>query len=139
MFTIIILIAVVIFSIGYLSSLTPTQRTITIRYTLNICTLGVVYIFRAGKEGSKIAFQGGRVAGNKMALGGMESFKDMATANNTTASEGGAVRIAIRKSQEHGAALGMSDVADNLKKLADADAKLVKEMEAELEAILKGL
>jgi len=136
MFTLIILVAVAIFSFGALKAMTPTQRSITIKYAINLLTLGIVYIFRAGKEGAKIAYQGGRVAGSEMSLSGTSSFKSMAVSNKEIASEGGATKLAIKKSQSHGEALGLSNVAAELKAKADANALLIAEKEAELEALL---
>lgn len=136
MFTLIIIIALLVFVVGYLKSLTPTQRSITIRYSINVLTLGTVYIFRALKEGFKIMYQAGRVSGTTMAIGGQASFKSMAVTNNEITTEGGAVKIAIKKSQSHGGALGLSNVAADLKAKADANALIVAEREAELEALL---
>jgi hypothetical protein len=136
MFTLIIIIAGLIFAAGYLKSLTPTQRAITIRWTMNKLTLGIVYTARGAKEGAKIAYQAGKYSGSEVALKGMSQFKSMAESNKAIAEEGGSTKIAIRKSQQHGSTLGLSNIADDLKAKADANALKLAEAEAELEAIL---
>lgn len=127
MFTFIIIIAVVIFSVGALKSMSPEERSIVIRRTLNMLTFGVVYLFRAGKEGAKISYHAGRVAGATLSLEGQDTLHSMAEHNQSVAEKGGAAREAIRKSQEHGSALGLSNISDDLKAKAD-------KLDAELEA-----
>lgn len=133
MFTFIIIIAVVIFSVGALKSMSPEERSIVIRRTLNAITFGTVYLFRAGKEGAKISYHAGRVAGATLALEGQDTLDSMDEHNKSVAEKGGAAREAIRKSQEHGKALGLSDVSDNLKSKADdLDSKVAEAREARL-------
>ena len=134
MFTFIILIAVVIFSVGALKSMTPEERSIVIRRTLNMLTFGIVYLFRAGKEGAKITYQAGRVSGATLSLEGQDALHSMAEHNHSVSEKGGAAREAIRTSQSHGEALGLSNISSNLKSQADElDAKLVARR-AELKA-----
>lgn len=119
MLFIIITVAIVIFAIGALKSMTPTERGIVIRRTLNICTFGIVYLFRAGKEGAKISYQAGRYAGATLSLHGQDTLAAMADHNNSVAEKGGAAREAIRVSKSHGEALGLNNVASDLKAKAD--------------------
>ena len=119
MLFIIIAVVIVIFSIGALKSMTPTERSIVVRRTLNILTFGIVYLFRAGKEGVKISYQAGRVAGATLSLHGQDTLAAMADHNNSVAEKGGAVKEAIRVSKSHGEALGLSNVAASLKAEAD--------------------
>jgi hypothetical protein len=132
MLTLIIIIAVAIFSIGALKSMTSDERSIVIRRTLNLLTFGIVYLFRAGKEGSKITYQAGRVAGATLSLEGQDTIHSMAEHNKTVADKGGAAREAIRTSQAHGNTLGLSNISSDLKKKAD-------ELDARLEAKRKEL
>ena len=135
MFTLIIIIAVIIFAVGALKSMTPEERSIVIRRTLNMLTFGAVYLFRAGKEGAKITYQAGRVAGGTLSLEGQDTLHSMALHNKEVASKGGAAREAIRTSQAHGEALGLSNISSNLKQQADElDIKLA-EARAKLAAI----
>lgn len=130
MFTLIIIAAVGIFSVGALKSMTPEERSIVIRRTLNMLTFGIVYLFRAGKEGAKITYQAGRVAGSTLSLEGQDTLHAMAEHNQSVAEKGGAAREAIRVSQSHGSALGLSNISDDLKKKADElDEKLIARRE----------
>jgi hypothetical protein len=133
MFTFIIIIAVVIFSVGALKSMTPTERSIVIRRTLNMLTFGIVYLFRAGKEGAKISYQAGRVSGATLSLEGQAALKAMKDTNTSVAEQGGAARMAIRTSQAHGEALGLSNISSDLKSKADNLDKLLAEARALLE------
>lgn len=135
MFTIIILIAVVIFSVGALKSMTPTERSIVIRRTLNMLTFGIVYLFRAGKEGAKISYQAGRVSGATLSLEGQAALKAMKDTNTSVAEQGGAARMAIRTSQSHGEALGLSNISSDLKSKADALDIELAARRAELDAL----
>lgn len=134
MFTLIIIIAVAIFAVGALKSMSPEERSVVIRRTINMLTFGIVYLFRAGKEGAKISYQAGRVAGATLSLEGQDTIHSMAEHNKSVAEKGGAAREAIRTSQSHGEALGLSNISSSLKSQADElDAKL-EAKRAELKA-----
>ena len=134
MFTLIIIITALIFAVGALKSMSPEERSVVIRRTLNMCTFGIVYLFRAGKEGAKISYQAGRVAGATLSLEGQDTIHSMAEHNATVQANGGAAREAIRTSQSHGEALGLSNISSSLKSQADElDAKL-EAKRAELKA-----
>ena len=133
MFTIIILILVVAFTVGALKSMSPEERTIVIRRTLNMLTFGTVYLFRAGKAATIATYQSGRIAGATLSLEGQDTLDSMDNHNNEVAIKGGATKEAIRSSQSHAEALGFTDMNKNLKAKADAlDAEVQAKREERL-------
>lgn len=119
MFTFIIIVLVVVFAVGALKSMSPSERTIVIRRSLNMLTFGIVYLFRAGKGAATASYHSGRIAGTTLALEGQESLASMAQHNKTVSEKGGAAREAIRSSISHADALGLSSMNANLKAQAD--------------------
>ena len=119
MLTLIIITLVAVFAVGTLSSLSPDERTIVIRRTLNMLTFGTVYAFRAGKGAVTASYQSGRIAGATLALEGQDSLDSMFTHNETVSAKGGAAREAIRTSHSHAEALGFSTMNKDLRSKAD--------------------
>lgn len=135
MFTFIILVAVGIFAVAYFTTLPAVQRRIALAWTFNILTLGIVYLFKGIKGGSKICYQAGRDTAATMAIQSMDTFKSMAETNNDIKSKGGATRIAITKANDHGKVMGMDNIANNLKASADAKVEKLATMTKELEEL----
>lgn len=127
MLFIIILVVVVVFAVGALKEMSPSERTIVIRRTLNIATFGVVYIFRALRGLVRASYQSGRIAGATMAVQGQDTFDSMYASNVEVEEKGGATKEAIRVSISHEDALGFTGMNNDLKAKADA---LVKEANA---------
>ncbi|MCI4437528.1 MAG: hypothetical protein JHC33_12035 [Ignisphaera sp.] len=132
MFTLIVLVLVVVFVVGALKSMSPSERVIVIRRSLNMITFGAVYLFRAGKGAATASYQSGRIAGTTLALEGQDALKAMKEHNEEVASKGGAAREAVRVSISHADALGLASLNKELKEKADA-------LEAELEEMRKVL
>lgn len=124
MFTLIIIIAGLIFAVGALKSMTPEERSTTIKYTFNLLTLGVVYLFRGLKSGAQVSYHAGRYSGAKLATEGQDTIDHMDTVNYETELAGGATKIAIRKSQDHANTLGLSGIVNEMKTKADAEVEI---------------
>jgi hypothetical protein len=135
MFTLIIIILVAIFAVGALKSMSPSERAIVIRRTLNMLTFGIVYLFRAGKGAASASYQSGRIAGTTLALEGQETLASMKQHNSDVESKGGAAREAIRSSISHADALGLSSMNVDLKAKADALELQLVAKRAELDAL----
>jgi len=119
MFTLIIIVLAAVFAVGALKSMSPSERAIVIRRSLNMLTFGIVYLFRAGKGAATASYHSGRIAGTTLALEGQDSLASMAQHNKDVSEKGGAAREAIRSSQSHADALGLSSMNANLKAQAD--------------------
>lgn len=132
MLFIIILIVVVVFAVGALKAMNPNERAIVIRRTLNICTFGTVYIFRALKALFQTAYYAGSYSGSTMALEGQETLNAMAENNKEVKEKGGATRMAIKSSQEHATNLGLSGMVSDMKAKADAQALALAKRREEL-------
>jgi len=125
MFTLIIITLGVVFGVGALKSMSPSERTIVIRRSLNMLTFGIVYLFRAGKGAATASYYSGRIAGTTLALEGQDSLTAMAQHNKAVSEKGGAAREAIKSSQSHADALGLSSMNASLKVQAEElEAKL---------------
>jgi hypothetical protein len=125
MFTFIIIALAAVFAVGALKSMSPSERVIVIRRSLNMLTFGGVYLFRAGKGAATASYHSGRIAGTTLALEGQESLMAMKQHNKDVEAKGGAAREAIRSSISHADALGLSSMNADLKAKADAlDAEL---------------
>jgi len=120
MFTFIIIVLVVIFAVGALKSMSPSERAIVIRNILNKLTFGTVYVFRATKGAATASYQSGRIAGTTLALENQESLMAMKQDNIDVETKGGAAREAIRSSRAHADALGLTSMNADLKAKADA-------------------
>lgn len=128
MFTLIIITLVAIFAVGYLRSLTPEERTIVIKRTMNAITFSTVYLFRTAKATAQVSYYAGEYAGAKMALEGQDTLDALDSHNNMVADNGGATKMAIKANQDHATNLGMAGMVQDMKAKAiatkaEADAK----------------
>ena len=128
MFTFIIIILVVAFTVGFLKNLTPAERSIVIRRTINATTYGATAVVKTTKSTVKATYQAGQVAGIEMAISGQDSLKAMAEHNAKVASEGGAVKQAVVDVNKLSDNLGLSNVNTDL-------AARIAERKAVLEAL----
>lgn len=120
MLTVVILVLGAVFAVGYLKSLTPEERTIVIRRTMNAVTFGTVYLFRTAKATAQVTYYAGEYAGAKMALEGQDTLDYLDNHNNMVEDNGGATKMAIKANQDHATNLGISGMVNDMKARAQA-------------------
>lgn len=134
MFTLIIIIAVIIFLVGVLKELSPEERSIVTKWGKNYIVLALVYLWYGIKSIAQIAWYGGRITGGTLTLEGQEQIEAMAKKNQEFADEGGATKIAIRNAKSHAEAMQVSGIVNSLKAKADTVSAEVEAKRQELKA-----
>lgn len=114
MFTIIIIVLVVAFAIGFLKNLTPSERAIVLGRSINAVKYGVTGAAKITKSTVKATYQSGQLAGIEMAINGQDSLKSMDEFNKSVASKGGAVKMAVEDVNALSDRIGLSTVNADL-------------------------
>lgn len=132
MLTLIIIIIVAAFAIGFLKNLTAQERAIVMGRTLNATKYGVTGVVKVTKSTVNTVYNAGQIAGIELAIQGQDTLASMNDFNTEVASKGGAIKQAVQDVNNLTESMGLSTVNVDMKKTIQERSKVLAEMRAKI-------
>jgi len=131
MFTFIIIALSLVALVAFLRSLTQEERSIVTRASFNVIGSTAVYSAKAVRATVKATYDIGSIAGMQASLEGQDTLNSMHVFNKDTDKEGGYIKVAVKKANQHSEDLG---ITTQLKSIAQYKAELQTKLKEAREA-----